>query len=99
MFESEEPHDWDQPSRPRRWTFGRVSNDLIMALMAVLVTIYAVRGIANCGGDLLTLASLSSLLLLAARPGWRALKAVNDRLDKYLPNHLPDPKPEPLDDF
>jgi hypothetical protein len=39
------------------------------------------------------------LFYFAVKFGWKVLKGVNDFIDPFLPNHSPEPKPQPLDDF
>jgi hypothetical protein len=87
--------------RPARWTVGRVLTILAIIMVAVPLAIYSVKGVTNCGSDFLAMSLFLGLLILVIRPGWRLLKSINDRLDRYLPNHSAEPQPKlpPLDDF
>jgi hypothetical protein len=72
--------------RRTRWTFGRVANDLLLAVFVASSTLSLlnppVRGM--CGNtperDMATI----SCLLLLARPTWWILKAGNDAAERWL---------------
>jgi hypothetical protein len=84
---------------PARWTVGRLLNDVAIIMVAVPLGIYSVKGVTNCGSDLFALSLMLGLCYLGPKLAWKILKPLNDRIDRYLPNHAPDPKPRPLDDF
>jgi hypothetical protein len=90
----------EKTHRPRRWTVGRVMNDLAIIMVAVPLGIYFIKGgVTNSGSDFLGFSLMLGLPFLAVRLLFQILKPLNDRLDDYLPNHTADPKPPPLDDF
>ena len=91
------------PGTHRRWTIGRVANDLAIVAIAVPIVLRAlappIRG--ECGTTLDNFALMAGLSFLAARLAWIPLKALNDASERWLVAHDPgySTKPPPLDDL
>jgi hypothetical protein len=100
--------------RRHRWTIGRVTTALAIILIAIPIGLSVldppVRGPGTCGSTPDNFALAVGLFLLAARPSWLLLKALNDAgeraftaltgRDDYAPTipSISDQDPNPLDD-
>jgi hypothetical protein len=102
----------EKTHRPRRWTVGRVANDLAIIMVAVPLGVYSVKGVTNCGSDLLALSLMVGLIYLGPKLAWKILKPLNDAFERHLTardeaarsRYLAEQsasthKPPPLDDF
>ena len=91
-------------SRPTRWTISRVLTVLAIIVIAVRLVLIALvpedrlPAVPRCGTTEENGLFLLALIFLALKPVLKGLQILN-QLDRYLPNHAPEPKPEPLDDF
>jgi hypothetical protein len=70
-----------------------------MIMIVVSLGAYLIYGPSGCMNDPHEFGLAFGLLFFAVKWGWKILKALNDLIDPYLPNHDPEPKPPPPDDF
>jgi hypothetical protein len=70
----------------RRWTFGRVATDLLIAVFVASFTMSVLTPLAPgmCGHTPERDAATISGLILLVRPSWRLLKALNDAAERWL---------------